>query len=522
VNDLAPPESQAAPQRPERGSETRAPGQRATATTVDTHGGAVGQSAGRGFAPPPGDDLGRLLAAAVVQRAADAQRLRVQRRPPYRSVARLVDQHRNTHLPGADELAKIDVEINPTAPKVKGVKAPEWDGAVGEKDHVKMRAALKAELTTALKNHLAGALPDLKKRAAAPKLAMTAFEGPGRAAKRVTDGRFGSYTAAAALTAPQVHARSTFSFTSGNQLLDRTNPKDFKPDAADVASWIAQTDSAAAKAQEAHHFNKDRSTAESVWLDKEVLAPFVGPNKADLELYDIYGFASSGAAILIAPTLTGSAKFPTAAPKGGGPSRAERYRRWKMWALLVHEYIHTLEHPAFEKARGANRILFEGFCEMFTEGVLRQWIPIARADGDGTLRGDVEGRDGKGNLWPGFDPDFVDDYDAGAYASYAKRAKNIRKVVWGGENAMRAAFFQGHIELIGLAPSGKIAAAPVGPAAPKGMRFHVVVASGKTVETADQIATQNGVTTSELLKANPGVDFTKLKAGANVLIPLGP
>lgn len=521
MNDLAPPETQAAP-RPERGTASRAPAERVRAGAVGTSAGAAGQSAGRGLATPPGDDLGRLLAAAVVQRACDAPRLRMRPPTPYRSIARLVDQHRNTHLPEADELAKIDVEINPTAPKVKGVKAPEWDGAVGEKDFMKMRAALKTELTTALKNHLTRVLPGLKKLEAGPKLAMTAFEGPGRAAKRVADARFGSYSSAAALTAPQVHARSTFSFTSGKQLLDRTNPKDFKPDPGDVASWMAQTDTAAAAAQEAHHFNKDRSTAESDWLNKEVLAPFVAPNKADLELYDIYGFASSGDVILIAPTLKSSKAFPTTVPKGGGPSRAERLRRWKMWAVLVHEYIHTLEHPAFVKARGSNRILFEGFCEMFTEEVLRQWIPIAKADGDATLRGEIEGTDGKGKPWPGFDPDFVDDYDAGAYASYAKRAKNIRKVVWGGENAVRAAFFQGHIELIGLAPTGKVAAAPVGPAAPKGMRFHFVVASGKTVETADQIATQNGITVPDLKAANPGVDFTKLKAGANVLIPVGP
>jgi hypothetical protein len=446
------------------------------------------------------------------------------------SVARVPDQHKDTHLPTADELAKIDVQVNPTAPAVKGAVAPKWDGDPSVKDFNNNRAALKAELTAALKKHLDTALPNLKALDAGPKLSMTAFEGPGRAAKRVTDAKFGAYASAAALTAPQVHARSIFAFKSGTQLLDRTKPADFTPDPADVASWIAQTDTLASAAQKRHHLNKDRSPLEDNWLSDEVLKPFVASRKADLALYDIYGFASSGDTILIAPTITASKGFSADVPKGGGPSRAERRERWSTWETLVHEYIHTLEHPAFLAMRGGNRILFEGFCEMFTEEVLREWIPKAQADSDATLRGEVEGVDGGGKPWPDFTPDLVRDYSAGEYADYAKRAKEIRNVLGvGGENAVRAAFFQGHFELIGLGSSGKVAAAPAGPAAPAGMRFHQVVASpgvrgplDAVVETADQIATQNGVTTAELTAANPGLDFSKLKAGDVVLIPVKP
>lgn len=447
------------------------------------------------------------------------------------SVARQVtDQHKGTHLPAVDELAKIDLQVNPTAPPLKGVVATKWDGDPSVKKFNDNRAALKAELTAALKKHLDAELPDLKKLAAGPKLPMSAFEGPGRAAKRVVDMKFGAYATAAALTAPQVHARSIFAFKAGTQLLDRTKPADFTPDPGDVADWIAQTDVVARAAQQRHHFNKDRSTTEADWLRDEVLKPFVASRTADLALYDMFGFASSGDTILIAPTLSSSKAFPSAAPKGGGPSRAERRERWSMWQTLVHEYIHTLEHPAFVKMRGENRILFEGFCEMFTEEVLQEWIPKAQADSDATLRGEVEGRDGAGNLWPAFTANLVHKYSAGEYADYAKRAKEIRHILGaGGENAVRAAFLQGHIELIGLAASGKIAKAPSGPAAPAGMRFHRVVASpgvrgplDEAVETADQIATQNGLTVAELKAANPGVDFTKLKAGDHVLIPVKP
>ena len=486
--------------------------------------------------PADPERLAAVPSAAPAHRLDPAGILRLQRTVGNGAVARILslaripDQHKDTHLPTADELAKIDVQVNPTAPAVKGAIAPKWDGDPSVKDFNNNRAAMKAELTAALKKHLDAALPNLKKLEAGPKLPMASFEGPGRAAKRVTDAKFGASTSAAALTRPQVHARSLFAFKSGTQLLDRTNPADFTPDPADVASWIAQTDTFAAACQKRHNFNKDRSALEGDWLQKEVIAPFAAARKADLALYDIYGFASSGDTILIAPTLQSSGAFPNTAPKGGGPSRAERRERWSMWETLVHEYIHTLEHPAFVEMRGGNRILFEGFCEMFTEEVLQEWIPKAKADSDPALRGEVEGKDGGGNLWPDFTADLVRDYSAGEYADYAKRAKAIRATLGpGGENAVRAAFFQGHIELIGLDAKGKVAAPPSGPAAPAGMRFHRVVASpglrgplDQAVETPDQIATQNGVTVAELTAANPGVDLTKLSPGDTVLIPVNP
>jgi LysM repeat protein len=283
--------------------------------------------------------------------------------------------------------------------------------------------------------------------------------------------------------------------------------------------------------------------------------------------------APSDSTVIVAPVLMGSAKFPNTAPTTGGPSPAERRARWDMWELLVHEYIHTLEHPAFKKARGGNRILFEGFCEMFTEDVLSEWIPKAQGDTDPALRGEVEGLDPKGAPWTGFTKDFVADYDAGSYAEYAKHAKQIRTILGAdGDNAVRAAFFQGHVEFVGLRPGGGMASAPAhgpnevqvpvgvgdwsaletitGVPAKKleldnpmtfiplpgdwiwasGCRYHtVVMATGpsaapaggtvEAVESIDQIATQNGVTPADLTRANPGVDFTKLKAGDRVLIP---
>jgi hypothetical protein len=135
-----------------------------------------------------------------------------------------------------------------------------------------------------------------------------------------------------------------------------------------------------------------------------------------------------------------------------------------------------------------------------------------------------------------------------------------------GESGLRAAFFQGHVEVLGLLPDGSFAPpvaagtgggiqVPAGvttvaqavtrfgvteaalraanPGLPPvnlpprinvpGWREHVVVSSREgateTVETKDQIATQNGLVPADLDAANPGMAWGALAAGSIVLIP---
>jgi hypothetical protein len=420
----------------------------------------------------------------------------------------IVDQHADTHLPSAQELEAIAKQIasDPTV-AAHGL----WNTASPASK------ALAAKLMVTMKQHLAAKMPSIRALMASPKLKLSAFEGAGKAAKRVVDARFGSFASAAALTARQARTRSTFRFIPGAQLLDRTNPAHFTPNPVDLAGWIAETDSLAGAVQAQYHFDKDRSKAECAWLKQSVLVPFARAYAPDLKLYDIYGFAAADdGRVKIAPVLTTGSGFATVAPGGGVPSPAERALRWDMWETLVHEYIHTLEHPSFEAARHENRILYEGICEMFGEEVLQIWIPIAKAAGDAALRADVEGA-----MWPQFAPEFVPQYDPGDYADYATRAKNVRTILGrGGENAVRAAFFQGHVELIGLAKTGALAPAPSKAAPPPGMRYHRVVGVGRAIESLDQIATQNGVTVAALKLANSAARLNHLKVGGDVLIPV--
>ena len=91
---------------------------------------------------------------------------------------------------------------------------------------------------------------------------MTSFEGAGREAKRMVDATFGATTGAAALTPGQSTGRAAFAFKAGTNLLDETDPKDYTPNPADIASWIAETDPKAFAAQKAHHFDKSRPAEE--------------------------------------------------------------------------------------------------------------------------------------------------------------------------------------------------------------------------------------------------------------------
>jgi len=198
---------------------------------------------------------------------------------------------------------------------------------------------------------------------------------------------------------------------------------------------------------------------------------------------------------------------------------------------------------------------------------------VAQADGDATLRAGVEGTDVAGATFPGFTADLVPDYDPGSYAEYLAHAEGVRDALGGrGADAVQAAYFQGHVELIGLTPAGGQAAAAdrsrddlvtvpswvqsvfalsVLTAAPEadilaanpglpvtgplpghvhvpGCRQHTVVAAtertavgvaDRQVESRAEIADQNGVTEADLNRANPNRNWLALRAGDEILIP---
>jgi hypothetical protein len=494
------------------------------------------------------------------------------------------DQRTGTALPTAAQQGDIQNELNPTVPTVLGAAPPAWDGAaVGGRlssAAVNARTALAAEVTAAMNLHLTNEAAGLAAMKATPKVPMTSLEGAGRAAKQVVDAQFGAWASAAALTRPQAHTRAAHQFRASGprqNLFDATNADERKRagqplNPNDLADWIAASDGGAQTAQAAHHFNPLRSAAEATFLAERILRPFIAANRRALLEYDLYGFG-------MADPLTGRIVTPgritnslsNAPGAGGDSSPALRASQWSTWKTLIHEYIHTLEHPNSRAAGAGNRVILEGFCEMFTKDVV---VPaVATAAGNVALIDEVEGRHN------GVPPTatIIGSYATPAtYVDYLAHAEQIRDVVLGGgaggANAVRASFFQGHVEFLGLTPTGAastpavagstdvvsvpagvttlgalatatgvsatdivsdnatrgVTVTPTGPLPPRlrvhGCREHVVVvaadlAGNQKAETKDDIAAQNGVTTTDLDRANPAVTWPALTAGQQVLIP---
>lgn len=123
----------------------------------------------------------------------------------------------------------------------------------------------------------------------------------------------------------------------------------------------------------------------------------------------------------------------------GADDAANRDFMWEQFATIIHEYIHTLEHPDHVSYRGGmdeqrgGLTLREGMCDYFTKMV---WDTVAFTP---ALRQEVEGpyHDASAEH-PVSDPGFY------ASTTEAERAVGIVGV----RNAM-AAFFLGRVDLIG-------------------------------------------------------------------------
>ncbi|MEV7004863.1 hypothetical protein [Streptosporangium sp. NPDC051022] len=180
--------------------------------------------------------------------------------------------------------------------------------------------------------------------------------------------------------------------------------------------------------------------------------------------------------------------------------------RWQFWKRIVHECIHTREHPRFAAARLGTAFdipLAEGFCEFFTKMVIDEVLATPE-----TYRAGVE----ESGAAPGRGPD-PNIYGPTPYAykqEYAPMAQRVENLVGPlSVEELAAVFFQGHVELIGLSPRG-VELAPL----PDGMRGSVTVPEGVT--TVEELAERTGVARGTLLEANPGVEADDLPPRMNV------
>jgi hypothetical protein len=496
------------------------------------------------------------------------------------------DPHAGTQAElSRDQVLAVRNELLPgtaVAPPPPGGVLPApalWDGrvapAVPPATRAGNRAVLKADLTSDLTSHLARVMPSVSVQAAAPKIPLTALQGAANAAVEVTDDEYKASYAVSASTPGQAALRSGFAFSalSGN-LLDATSPAaraaaGVPLSARSVAHWMVRNDDppappGAVEHMAAHNFDPDRvGFGEGVWLDTQVISPFIAPvaRNAQLRQYDQFGFAlQPDPGKIVIPTATPGSSLGTG---GAAPNLVDRKMMWGTWHIAVHEYLHNLVHPAFAKAV-QGPVMNEGFTEYFTKEVLTKVAPVAHQN-----KGLVQKVEG-GTFLPPTTPALVGPYATPpSYAANLTHVENVASKVPGGDTAVRSAYFQGHMEMLGIdpvthafatappasvdphlvrvpagittvadlatrsgVPESEIRTAnaglpPVG-LPPKlklpGVREQRVAATfvGAGLgprETADQIAAQNGVSVAALKRANPAVGWGALAHGQRVLIP---
>jgi pimeloyl-ACP methyl ester carboxylesterase len=482
------------------------------------------------------------------------------------------------HFPTDLEKEKIYSQLHPVV-KPKGAISA-WDGAADDKGKIspaaeRARKALVDELTRALEKHLTAKLSRLQWKANVPTLPMTSLEGAGLAAKTVVDEQYGRWVEQAALTATQRGNRQVSPPFRGKppmqNLFEATDPSDRRlakqpVNPSDLAGWIAGCDKECRAIALGHGFNLSAAahSEEDQFLQETIILPFIAKNKNRLYEYDRLGFGMAdpvtGAIVISglvpgwdAGELTAAAEFEDVV----------RVRKWQVFKTLVHEYIHTLQHPNVPEGTRRNIVVREGFCELLTQRVLLPLLTPATAARRRELAKIIEGDHGRDPLAD----KRITGYETPAdYVDLMARAKAIEAII--GADALHAVFFQGHIELLGFdtngnfsgdsvkqrqiplpnglrtfsdlvgrthlkrediiadnrAVSSTLATDPLPYALTlRGLRAHQVVGvqggAEDAAETWLQIAAQHGVELGGLFDLNPPGTSTEPEPGSIVLVP---
>lgn len=434
------------------------------------------------------------------------------------------DQLAGTHLPNPTEQKNLmgDLGIQPPGPPKSAADAaaskdePEvseeakiagrlWDGVEQpgiDKEHAeKNRARLADQLRGTVDDYLSD--HPVKEKTQVP---LKQFEGACQAAKAEADAYFGGWVTA---------DRKQLNFEAEKNLLSAYDFEAMKakgipvPTAAQRIMKIVDSTDVGQAVTSKHFFQRNRSNEERVFF-----ATILTELAKDKDRADKLIAYSKWAGI--------SRPFPDHRGLFLANDDASDAMKWEVFGICAHEYIHTLAHPAFTAAtaRASSDVPLEGFTHMFTKELLVHALP--RIASDDALREKVQGHGGSA------DTSLLEKWAATVYTDVTHRAEHMRQIAGspvptgggckatptyapGGFNAVKAAYFLGHVELIGLSPSG----AP-GPTAATPDEVSVP----DKVETVEQLAQASGVPAAEILDKNPRLRTQpKLTAGDRVTLP---
>jgi hypothetical protein len=500
-------------------------------------------------------------------------------------------------LPNADLTREIGFELEPSsrpAPPAPvpaaplGAPAPQalppppripWDGQSGAPGAAVARTAMQAELFNAYDAYLTFKRPQTVARLAQNRVAFSApAAAPGGAgpaptgvvdianqARAVLETRYATLMDAAASSAAQVSDRSVRQVTGpGQNIFDASSEADRSavtntPDLAPgVARWLFRNDvPGAAGPPGSRRFASEILAAHRYSVQDDPGGAF------RISVADAYAAASTvgvpdNRRLLIDFRMaqwsergTRGITLQASFNPGANPARAELVQRWNVFKTATHESLHLRTHPAFRAATQRRDTMSEGFVEMFSIATLNSDVlPRARAGSVEPLRRAVEGVQSPAAPDATIITNSVSPTEYAEHRAEAERIRDGGTAPGGaphagvGEAAVRAAFFQGHVEYLGLASAGsQLATLPATGAAAQtripgriagledlawrsgvpratierdnpgitdalpptavlsGCREHWVVAG----ETRDKIAVQNGVSEADLMRANPDI-----------------
>ena len=495
---------------------------------------------------------GRQLDVAAARRTLMVQNTRYQRASLNR--LRLVGPSGPASLPDADLARELGYELDPSSRPAPAPPAPHsppgapapppsppparvlWDGRTGAPGAAAARATMQAELFTAFDAYLTHFRPTTVAALARPRVAFTApavapgTSGPvptgvvdiANQARAVLEARYATTMDSAATSPRQIQDRAVRQASNpGQNIFDVSSEADRRTltGVADlapgVAWWLFENDVPgaagapgsrrfASEILAAHNYSTQDPGAEQFRWDvarayaaASTLAP---NNRRQLIDYRMTGLSERG---------TRGITLQSSFDPGSNRNRSELWKRWQIFQTATHESLHLRTHPAFVAAEQGRGTMKEGFVEMFTIATLNKDIlPRVRAGRVEPLRRTVEGA-----LSPAT-PDttlITNRVTPPQYTAHRERAERIRDggtPVGGaahagiGEAGVRAAFFQGHVEYLGLAPDGS--QLPTLPAA--GVAVQTRIPGG--ISGLNDLAQRSGVPRATIERDNPGITDT--------------
>jgi hypothetical protein len=451
------------------------------------------------------------------------------------------DQRESTHLPNATDQCELLSELGlmpdpapaacsapapatststptstapaPAAPTVSAAArdaATAWDGAGTGAESDGKRAHLKTEFFAAVDDWLRENRTQNAELARSDSLRqpIATQQAPVDAAKMVVDRHFGAWAQGAVRT--PFDAAHPYVPVAGRNLFDAGNPQTLTDHRvtsglsaeARVLRIITQYSERARNAMRTHRFSPRRTSAEADFLLR-VVSDYMTANPGNRTVLERVS------RLRRAFHRSGEIWIQTYAAR----TREGRIqRRWESFQTAVHEYLHELCHPRFMAATDTSEHAFEGFTELFTREVLTPMFPNSvPSDVRSMVEGDDEDRSAPTQFNPYQTPE--------GYLESLRKAERIyarlqgpeistghcsSRPDQGGNNALKAAYFQGHVELIGLAPTGT-RAGPV-----RASPDEVTVPEGVT--TLDALSVASGLTVAEIRSANPSLGAGALPA----------